>query len=159
VQQARELGARRRGDGLDLVLTSDLHRAVRTAEMAFGGTDIPRVTDPRLRECDPGSLPGGPVTRIRPAIAYLEERFPNGESYRDVCRRTAGVLAELAARSDLTSVLVIAHSAQRWVLRVLLGGEDLADVLSGHVAWQPGGGTSCPEAGRARHEAGNGTDL
>jgi broad specificity phosphatase PhoE len=138
VEQAGELGRRRRSDGIDLVLTSDLSRAVRTAHIAFGGSGIQVVQDRRLRECDYGSLTGGPVTGIRPRIAFLDERFPAGESYRDVCRRTAGVLAELALRSDLTRVLIVAHSAQRWVLRELLGGEDLADVLTGPDPWQPG---------------------
>ena len=132
------LGVRRRDDDVDLVLTSDLHRAVRTTDIAFGGTGIPVVKDPRLRECDYGSLTGGPVTGIRPSIAFLDEQFPDGESYRDVCRRTADVLAELAVRPDLARVLIVAHSAQRWALRALLGGEDLADVLSSPDPWQPG---------------------
>jgi broad specificity phosphatase PhoE len=138
VQQARTLGGRRRDDGIDLVLTSDLRRAVRTTEIAFGGTDIPVVIDSRLRECDYGSLTGGPIERIRPSIAFLDERFPGGESYREVCRRTADVPAELARRPDLTRVLIVAHSAQRWALRALLGGEDLARVLTGPDDWQPG---------------------
>jgi broad specificity phosphatase PhoE len=138
VEQARELGERRRDDGIDLVLTSDLHLAVRTAEIAFRGSGMPVVTDPRLRECDYGTLTGGPVARIRPSIALLDERFPGGESYRDVCRRTADLLAELAQRPHPRRVLIVAHSAQRWVLRALLGGEDLADVLGGPDDWQPG---------------------
>lgn len=40
-QQARELGERRRQDGIAVVFTSDLQRAVETAEIAFAGTDIP----------------------------------------------------------------------------------------------------------------------
>ena len=38
---AAELGARRRHDGIDEVLCSDLARAVETAEIAFGRTSIP----------------------------------------------------------------------------------------------------------------------
>jgi len=138
VEQARELGARRRDDGIDLVLTSDLRRAVRTTEIAFVDTGIPVVADPRLRECDYGILTGGPVARIRPSIAFLNDRFPDGECYRDVCRRTADVLADIATQSDLTRVLIVAHSAQRWAMRALLGGEDLAEVLTGPDPWQPG---------------------
>ena len=58
---ARELGRRRRDDGLDLVLTSDLARAVQTVEIAFAGVDVPIITDPRLREVDYGDLNGAPV--------------------------------------------------------------------------------------------------
>ena len=138
VERARALGARRRDDGIDLVLTSDLRRAVRTTEIAFRDTGIPVVTDPRLRECDYGTRNGGPVERIRPSIAFLDERFPGGECYRDVCRRTAEVLTELAARPDLTRVLIVAHSAQLWALRALLGGEHLVEVLTAPGPWQPG---------------------
>jgi broad specificity phosphatase PhoE len=138
LDQARELGARRRDDGIDLVLTSDLARAVRTTDIAFGGSGIRVVQDRRLRECDYGSLTGGPVAGTRPRIAFLDDPFPGGESYRDVHRRTADVLTELAQRTDLTRVLIVAHSAQRWSLRALLGGEDLANVLTEPDPWQPG---------------------
>src|SRR5678816_513173 len=53
-QNARELGRRRRDDGIDLVICSDLHRAVQTVDIAFAGSTVPRRTDPRLRECDYG---------------------------------------------------------------------------------------------------------
>ncbi|MDI5938350.1 histidine phosphatase family protein, partial [Micromonospora sp. DH15] len=51
---AAELGDRRRHDGIAAVFTSDLRRAVETAEVAFGGTGIPVLYDWRLRECDYG---------------------------------------------------------------------------------------------------------
>jgi broad specificity phosphatase PhoE len=53
-EQARELGGRRRGDGLAIVFTSDLGRALDTAEIAFAGSGIPVVEDARLRECNYG---------------------------------------------------------------------------------------------------------
>jgi len=37
---AAELGERRRNDGIDAVFVSDLGRAVETAEIALGGTEI-----------------------------------------------------------------------------------------------------------------------
>jgi broad specificity phosphatase PhoE len=37
-EQARQLGERRRDDGIDVVFTSDLRRAVETAEIAFAGS-------------------------------------------------------------------------------------------------------------------------
>ena len=61
---AVELGRRRRDDGLDAVLVSDLTRAVDTADLAFNGTDIPIHQDRRLRECDYGQLNGMPTARL-----------------------------------------------------------------------------------------------
>jgi broad specificity phosphatase PhoE len=48
---AVELGARHRADGTAFVYSSDLGRAVETAEIAFGGSRIPVRYDERLREC------------------------------------------------------------------------------------------------------------
>lgn len=41
IEAARELGLRRRHEGLSAVYTSDLHRAVQTAEVAFEGSGSP----------------------------------------------------------------------------------------------------------------------
>src|ERR671936_3063715 len=46
-RQAEELGARRRDDGLVAVYTSDLARAVDTAEIAFAGNPLPIYRDAR----------------------------------------------------------------------------------------------------------------
>ena len=63
-EQARTLGERRRNDGLTVVFTSDLHRAVETAEIAFAGAAIPIELDRRLRECNYGSLNGMPRAQL-----------------------------------------------------------------------------------------------
>jgi len=63
---ARELGARRRDDGLAAVFTSDLARAVETAAIAFAGSSLPVHPDPRLRECDYGDLNGARVEGLAP---------------------------------------------------------------------------------------------
>ena len=49
---AQELGERRRTDDIAAVFTSDLRRAVETAEIAFGGFGLSINRDPRLRECN-----------------------------------------------------------------------------------------------------------
>jgi len=52
VRNARELGRRRRDDGIDLVISSDLHRAVQTVDVARStGPPSPRpaMTSPRRR--------------------------------------------------------------------------------------------------------------
>ena len=59
-EQARQLGERRRDDGIVVVFTSDLSRAVETAEIAFSDSDIPVLHDWRLRECDYGQYNGTP---------------------------------------------------------------------------------------------------
>src|SRR5215472_176389 len=63
-RHARELGERRRNDGIAAVFASDLQRAVETAQIAFAGSDITVYRDPSLRECDYGALNGMPVSRL-----------------------------------------------------------------------------------------------
>src|SRR5258708_11446497 len=55
---AADMGRRRRDDGIAAVFTSDLRRAAKTAEIAFGDTDISILYDWRLRERDFGTRNG-----------------------------------------------------------------------------------------------------
>ena len=110
--QARQLGERRRDDGIDVVFTSDLRRAVETAEIAFAGSSLPVVPDRRLRECNYGALNGMPRSQLdAERHLRLDEPFPGGESWRQAVERVAGFLSELprshdgraGARSSVTS--------------------------------------------------------
>jgi alpha-ribazole phosphatase/probable phosphoglycerate mutase len=137
--QAVELGERRQHDGIAAVFTSDLRRAVETAEIAFGATDIPIFQDVRLRECNYGDLNGAPVARVEAQRARrVTTPFPGGQSYEDVVRATETFLHDLASDWDGRRVLIIAHSANRWALQVLLGGERLEDLVVAPFNWQPG---------------------
>jgi len=137
--QAAVLGRRRRADGLDAVFTSDLARAVQTAEIAFGGSGAAIVRDPRLRECNYGELNGAPVSRIDPERAErVSMPFPGGESYRDVTDRVAAFLTDLRAERAGRRVVVIGHRATRWSLDHLLAGADLRDIVEAPFDWRPG---------------------
>ena len=137
--QAKALGERRRDDGLSAVFTSDLGRAIETAEVAFAGSDIPVHEDWRLRECDYGELNGSPVAEIdalKPS--RIGEPFRGGESYRQVVERTRSFLNHLVPELDGTRVLLIAHSANRWALQHLLLGAPLEDIVAAPFEWQEG---------------------
>ncbi|HEY7201807.1 MAG TPA: histidine phosphatase family protein [Candidatus Dormibacteraeota bacterium] len=139
-EQARALGERRRRDRIAAVITSDLRRAVETAEIAFAGTAIPLRQDARLRECDYGALNGAPVARLAPERRrHVDVPFPGGgESYRQVVERTRALLRDLSAAHDGGRVLLIAHSANRWALQCLLEGAALEELVDAPFAWQPG---------------------
>jgi broad specificity phosphatase PhoE len=135
--QARQLGARRRGDGISAVFTSDLHRAVQTAQIAFAGTATPIHQDPRLRECNYGQLNGLPLTVLAPR-RHIDTPFPGGPSYREIETATDDFLRDLAAGWDGSTVLLIAHSANRWALDCLLTGARWQALLKSPSPWQPG---------------------
>jgi broad specificity phosphatase PhoE len=136
---ARALGERRRNDGLAVVFTSDLARAIETAEIAFGESEIPVREDWRLRECNYGELNGRPVPEIDvERLRRVDEPFPGGESYRDVVDRTRDFLDDLSPEFDGARVLLIAHSANRWALEHLLHGAPLEELVAAPFAWQEG---------------------
>jgi len=135
---AQALGERRRDDGIEVVFTSDLRRAVETAEIAFAGSGLPVRQDPRLRECNYGELNGRPVAEIdAQRLRRVETPFPGGESYHDVVERTRSFLAGLA-RDEPSRVLVIAHSANRWAIEHLLEGRAVEELVTAPFAWQEG---------------------
>jgi broad specificity phosphatase PhoE len=135
---ARALGERRREDGIACVFTSDLGRAVETAEIAFGGTGIEIRQDARLRECNYGELNGAPVEELEPRVRFVDEPFPGGETYRDCVEKLRSFLDDMAAEFDGRRVLLIAHSAQRWGLQHLLEGLPLEELVDAPFEWQEG---------------------
>jgi alpha-ribazole phosphatase/probable phosphoglycerate mutase len=138
-RQAAELGKRRRNDGIAAVFSSDLKRAVETAEIAFEGSSIPLLQDRRLRECNYGDLNGVRVsTIIAPRERRIDAPFPGGQSYRDVVEQTREFLRDLRRDWDGKRILIIAHAANRWALEHLLEGKRLADLVRGEFGWQPG---------------------
>jgi len=138
-EQARALGERRRNDGLYAVFSSDLERAVETARIAFDGSAIPRFLDWRLRECNYGELNGRPVPEIDAVRATkVDEPYPGGESYRQVCERVASFLADAATLFDGGRVLVVSHAAPRWAMEHLLEGTPLEELVCATFEWQEG---------------------
>ncbi|GAA1153673.1 hypothetical protein GCM10009630_59900 [Kribbella jejuensis] len=135
VQPAKELGERRRD--VDVVFSSDLLRAVQTVEVA--GFVQPHLQDWRLRECNYGELNGAPVDALAPRIERVRNPFPGGQSYADVVDLTRSFLADVKQWYDAATVLVVAHSANRWALEHLLGsGRPMEELIEAPFDWQPG---------------------
>ncbi|MFL5959320.1 MAG: histidine phosphatase family protein [Gaiellaceae bacterium] len=136
-EQARELGERRRDDGISVVLTSDLRRAVETAEIAFAGSEVPIAQDSRLRECDYGEL-NGTASPIDDRAAQLDVPYQGGESWRQAVERVTAFLDDLRRDRDGERVLVIDHVATRLALEEVANGRDLEELIREPFAWQPG---------------------
>jgi 2,3-bisphosphoglycerate-dependent phosphoglycerate mutase len=137
--QARQLGERRRDDGIAIVFTSDLRRAVETAELAFAGTSLPIVHDLRLRECNYGAQNGMPRAQLdAERHRRLDVPFPGGESWRQAIERVTGFLRELPRSHDGQRVLVIGHVATRWALDHFARGVPLGTLVDTPFEWREG---------------------
>jgi broad specificity phosphatase PhoE len=138
-REAQKLGERRRAENIAAVFTSDLDRAVQTAEIAFSGTGIPIYRDARLRECNYGAMNGMPVAQFAgKRLQHIDTPFPDGESYREVVERTRSFLRDIGMRYEGSRIVVIGHSANRWSLEHLVNGTALEDLVDAPFNWQPG---------------------
>jgi 2,3-bisphosphoglycerate-dependent phosphoglycerate mutase len=137
---AKELGVRRRNDGIQVIFTSDLRRAVETVEIALGDSSIPILHDWRLRECDYGDQNGNMSTSDlqRARQHHLDEPYPGGESWRQATNRVGRFLDDLALRWDGSRILVIGHVATRWGCEHYLNGASLENLIEAEFIWRPG---------------------
>jgi 2,3-bisphosphoglycerate-dependent phosphoglycerate mutase len=116
--QARALGARLAKERFDLLLSSDLGRALETASAIAMSTGHEIVIEPRLRERNMGVFQG--LTPAETESRYPDEyaRFktndpdyviPEGESMRQLFERCVACVAELAERHAGMTLAAVTH--------------------------------------------------
>lgn len=101
----------------DILFSSDLVRAVNTAELAF--PQFKAVADSRLRECDYGDFNGKDKSLVK-YNEHIEEPFPGGESLLDVESRMRSFLEFLKENYRDKRVGIIAHRAPQLALDVII---------------------------------------
>lgn len=141
MEQAVELG-RIVDVPFDVMISSDLKRAVDSAELGFSGR-FPLLQDARLRECNYGSLNGGPEQVVKADMQlHISEQFPDGESYEDVERRMRDLLVDIAERYDGKHVAFMAHQAPQLALEVIVNGKTWQEAIETDwrktKQWRPG---------------------
>ncbi len=142
-QQASNLREQVKDRQFDVVFTSDSKRAIDTAKLAFGDS-VKQIADTRLRECNYGTLNGGPCGVVEPMCdgECIYNKFPEGESYEDVKMRLAHFLQYLKDNYDGKNVAIVSHKAPQLAIEVLLNGKTweraLAEDWRKTKSWQPG---------------------
>jgi broad specificity phosphatase PhoE len=143
---AAELGRRWHDTELAAVYCSDLRRAVQTVEIAFAGRAVPVIQDARLRESNYGQLNGTSVARLEAERRrHVDVPFPDGQSYRQVADQMRSFLGDVAPRHQGQTILLVAHSANRWALQCLLDGQPLEELVDAPFDWQPGWRFTLPD--------------
>jgi len=141
-RQAKELALQVADKKFDVVFTSDLKRAMHSAELAWG-TTYPIIHDARLRECNYGDYNGKSSDIVEPLQEEsITTAMPNGESYEDVKERIQSFLVDLKQNYDGKHIAIVGHKAPQLALDVLLGGKTWEEAFETdwrkRKAWQPG---------------------
>ena len=127
-------------DEIDLVISSDLKRAIDSADYTFKGLkEI--YHDERIRECNYGDLNG----RDASLVVYEDhiiEPFPNGESLKDVENRVRDFCKYLKENFEGKTVAVVAHKAPQFAFQVITEGITWEEAIENDwrkiKAWKPG---------------------
>lgn len=127
-EQAKLLGQRLMKYDIDVVYSSDLVRAIETADIANEYIKKPRVIDEGLREANYGGLTGLSDEQLkdsykdflkRRATMTFDEPYPDGgESCQMVYERAVRVLNEIIEK-DYENVCIVTHGG---TIRALLTG-------------------------------------
>ena len=140
--QAKELGKTVSDKKFDVIICSDLKRAIDSANLAFLGK-CRIIQDRRLRECNFGNLTGDSVKLFKDEMEkYIDKRFPNGESYKEVEKRIKSFLEFLKQNYDGKCIAIVAHQAPQLALDVLIKGKTWKQAIDEdwrkEKKWQPG---------------------
>ncbi|MBA7659294.1 Phosphoserine phosphatase 1 [subsurface metagenome] len=133
-RQVERLRDRLVDDKIDAVYSSDLRRALVTAEVISSGHEVDIVTCPELREVNYGNVEGltfEEISRLYPEVAEsltnfsLRLKFPGGESFEGFIGRTSKFLDRLKKHTLSQTMLIVAHGGPLRVLVCCLLGIDL----------------------------------
>ena len=103
-EQARQVAERLADEPIDAIVSSDLHRAIQTAEVIAEKHGLPVVTTPLLRERDWGSFTGRFIPDLR------GEKWPDDiESEEALLQRALDFLKKMTATYEGKRVVAVGH--------------------------------------------------
>jgi broad specificity phosphatase PhoE len=147
-RQAHRAAQALRGNGLDLLYSSDLRRALETAHIIGAELGLAVIPDPRLREINLGRWQGMLSTDIQAQYpdefrlwhtSPLATRPPNGEDLHTLAARVLEAVSDVASRHPGQRIGIVAHELPIAVVLAYLRGVDLArlrDLIPATGAWQ-----------------------
>ena len=107
----------------DILFTSDLVRAIDSANLAF--PNVEKHQDKRLRECNYGDY-DGEDKKLVVYEEYIDTPFPNGDSLQEVERRVRDFLGFIQENYKGKTVGIMAHRAPQLAL----------EVITKHISWE-----------------------
>ena len=120
IRQSLELKELIKEKYFDVVFCSDLKRAIQSSELMFEWV-VNVIQDKRLRECNYGIYNAKPSIIVEPLQEkYIENRFPEWESYEDVKNRVYDFLNYLKTMYNWKSIAIVSHKAPQLALDVII---------------------------------------
>lgn len=125
---------------IDVVISSDLKRAIDSADYTFKGLkEI--YHDSRIRECNYGDLNGQDASLVV-YEDHITEPFPNGEALIDVENRVRVFCNYLKENFDGKTVAIVAHKAPQFAFEVITKRITWEEAIEKDwrkiKTWQPG---------------------
>jgi len=122
IEQAKVIAGRLKNEKIDLILTSDLIRARKTAEIIGEAIGAEIVVDKDLRERFQGDLEGKTDEEIAKyhfenPLALYDKSVAGGESYKDLEERVWGAFSRHGKEHGHKNILLISHGG---ALRTLI---------------------------------------
>jgi len=126
IRQAERLRGRLAVEKIDAVYSSNLERALVTAEIIASSHQLAVITCAELREVNFGQLEGlnfSEISRLYPEVAKLwaerstKLKYPGGESLVEFNTRVSKFLSRLDKHTVGETILIVAHAG---VLRTLV---------------------------------------
>lgn len=140
--QVERLATLMRNIGLGALYTSDLRRAVETAEVIGLHSEITYKADSRLRERNIGKWQGLKLTEVRdwfPAqyASYMDNRLgfrvPEGETLAEVRDRMQSAFEAIVAEDAAETIAIVSHTVSiRLLLSLLIEGYTPEDTRLGN---------------------------
>ena len=138
-EQAKNLGKLTKDLKFDIIFTSDLVRAIDSANLAW--PECKKIKDNRLRECNYGDFDG----ESKELVIYeehIEDSFLNGESLKDVEKRVGNFIKDIKEKYADKTIAIVAHRAPQLALEVLTKNISWEEALEKDwrktKSWQPG---------------------
>ncbi|MNW36490.1 Phosphoserine phosphatase 1 [compost metagenome] len=113
LEQARLLASKVKDYHIDIILSSPLKRALKTAEIISDEINRDIIVEDRLIEQNYGSFEG--LLRTGEGFRHAKKQFPNklggGESILQVVQRVYNLLDEIIAEYADKNVMIISHGS------------------------------------------------
>ena len=151
-EQARAVGQKLAGRGIEVIITSPLERAKETAKLANETLRVPVLTDERFIEVDVGEIEGMHYTDIQNKYGekyqqwrsldckYENMCFEGGETKKQVRQRVFGGLEDYAENSAYDILAISSHGIMlsQVLIAMKVGVVEVKDGAILHIFYEDG---------------------